>query len=158
MRLAIVDLTWASSPDIEPVASRQKQTSIKPNAGIARSLEGTEDLAKIVFFWTDGTPSIDVGRGRGPVDMAGGAPNIAGSAGSERLAGLVGLLLVTLLLVTLTFGAALFLLSSSVFSASAMARVTARVLMILFSLVLSRNFSPSAMHLSMDRVRVTLLL
>ena len=39
-----------------------------------------------------------------------------------------------------------------------MARVTARVLMILFSLVLSRNFSPSAMHLSMDRVRVTLLL
>ena len=53
MRLAMVDLTWASSHDIEPVASRQKQTSIKPNADMTRSLEGTEDFVKIVCFPLD---------------------------------------------------------------------------------------------------------
>ena len=33
----MVDWTWASSPDIDPVASTQKHTSINPYAGIAKS-------------------------------------------------------------------------------------------------------------------------
>lgn len=44
----IVDWAWANSLPIEPVASIQKQTSMKPNAGIGRW--SLDFVLKIVFF------------------------------------------------------------------------------------------------------------
>ena len=62
----MVDFTWASSPNIEPVASRQKQISMKPKAGIDRSFEGIEDLWKTVLFETIEFPEgIGIAENRG---------------------------------------------------------------------------------------------
>lgn len=55
----IVDCAWANSPDIDPVASIQKHTSINPKAGIGK---WSFDLVlKIVFLIWLGTTTYATG-------------------------------------------------------------------------------------------------
>lgn len=95
MIATIVDCTWANSPTIEPVASTQKHTSMKPKAGRGRlSLDGA---LKIVFLRSPIAPlatiETEAGAAEADFDDLAALAGLAGLAALDLLAGFVGILL-----------------------------------------------------------------
>lgn len=94
----IVDCTCASSLHMEPVASTQKQISMNPKAGRGKlsrelvlkivTLEGFK-ARSMLFVRIIALPAED-GINAGATGIEGGEAIVAGSVGSERLAGRAG--------------------------------------------------------------------